>query len=88
MLLTLQFYQINFKQGDAVDENGIHADVHVQSIGDTDNDGDKTSHTLNKTRLSADTEEFFKPIPLSVKVPGDKKKWVKCIPCVYVLNFS
>lgn len=76
----------NSNQGDNVDENGIHTDVHIQSIGDTDDD-DTGSRTLNKTRPTADTEHFFKPIPQSAKVQGDKKKRVKCISCAYVLIF-
>lgn len=61
-------------------------DVRVQNIGDTNDDDNQAPRTLNKTRPSADTEEFFKPVPLSAKVPGDKKKRVKCMPCAYVLE--
>ena len=64
----------------------MHRDVHVQSIDDSDAD-DHTTHTLNKTRPTADTEEFFKPVAQSDKVTGDKKKRVKCMPCAYVLEF-
>jgi hypothetical protein len=62
----------------------MHSDVHVQSIGDSDDD--HTTHKLNKTRPTADTEEFFKPVSQSDKVRGDKKKRVRCMPCRYVLK--
>jgi hypothetical protein len=72
------------------DENGIHdigvQGVDIQSIGDTD-DEEKVPLTLNKTRPTADTEEFFTPVPFSAKVPGDKKKRVKCTSCAYALKF-
>jgi len=65
----------------------MHDDVHVQSIDESDDDED--ARTLNKTRPTADTEEFFKPVALSEKpVKGDKKKRVKCMPCAYVLYSS
>jgi len=47
----------------------------------------KVPLTLNKTRPTADTEEFFTPVPFSAKVPGDKKKRVKCTSCTYALKF-
>ena len=65
----------------------MHDDVHIQSIDDEDDDED--ARTLNKSRPTADTEEFFKPVALSEKpVKGDKKKRVKCMPCAYVLYSS
>jgi hypothetical protein len=62
----------------------MHADVHVQDISDSDDD---QATTLNRTRPTADTEEFFQAIPLAEKVKGDKKRRVKCIPCSYVPFF-
>jgi hypothetical protein len=62
----------------------MHSDVRVQNIGDSDDD--QTTHTLNKTRPTADTDEFFKPVGQSEKVKGDKKKRVKCMPCAYVFE--
>ena len=63
----------------------MHADVHVQGIGESD---DEATSTLNRTRPTADTDEFFQPIPLADKVKGNKKKRVKCMSCAYVLYFS
>lgn len=63
----------------------MHVDVHVQDIGDSDDD--QAASTLNRTRPTADTEEFFQAIPLVEKVKGDKKRRVKCIPCAYVPFF-
>ena len=37
----------------------MHADVLVQNIEDSDDDG--TPLTLNKTRPTADVDEFFAP---------------------------
>ena len=52
------------------------------------NDDDQASHILNKTWLSTNTEESFKPVPLTARVLGNKKKQVKSMPCMYVLDFS
>ena len=57
----------------------MHADVHVQNIEELDDDGAPV--TLNKTRPSADIDEFFAPAPKSATVPGDKKKRLKCKTC-------
>ena len=71
---------LNRKIADIVDADGMHEDVHVQSIDGSDDD--QEVWTLNKTRPTADTEEFFKPVAHSEKpVKGDKKKRVKCMPC-------
>jgi hypothetical protein len=64
----------------------MHADVHVQDIGESDDD--QATSTLNRTRPTADTEEFFQLVSLADKVKGDKKKRVKCMPCAYVLYSS
>ena len=64
--------------------DGMHEDVHVQSINESDND--QEAWMLNKTRPTADTKEFFKPVAHSEKpVKGDKKKCLKCMPCAYGL---
>ena len=64
--------------------DGMHKDVHVQSIDESDDD--QEACMLNKTWPTADTKEFFKPVAHSEKpVKGDKKKHMKCMPCVYVL---
>jgi len=63
----------------------MHEDVQIQNIGESEDD--QETRTLNKTRPTADTEEFFQPVRRSDKpVKGDKKKRVKCIPCMYVLH--
>ena len=62
----------------------MHSDVRIQTIEDSDDDD--ATHTLNKTRPTADTEEFFKQVGQSDKVKGDKKKCVRCMPCAYVLE--
>ena len=61
------------------DANGMHADINVQNIEDSDDDG--TPLTLNKTCPTADVEEFFAPAPKSATVPGDKKKRLRCKTC-------
>jgi hypothetical protein len=58
----------------------MHADVHVQIIEDSDDD--ETPLTLNKTRPTADVDEFFAPAPKSATVPGDKKKRFRCKTCM------
>jgi hypothetical protein len=63
----------------------MHTNVHVQVIGDSDDD--QEASTLNRTRPTADIEEFFQPLSLADKVKGDKIKRVKCVPCAYVLFF-
>lgn len=81
------FIMINLNLDDNVDKDGMHKDVQIQSISD-ESDDDQETRTLNKTRPTADTEEFFQPVRHSDKpVKGDKKKRVKCIPCAYVLLF-
>ena len=57
----------------------MHADIHVQNIKDSDDDG--TLVTLNKTRPTADIDEFFAPALKSATVPGDKKKRFRCKTC-------
>ena len=64
--------------------DGMHEDVHVQSIDESDND--QEAQMPIKTQPTADTEEFFKPVAHSEKpVKCDKKKHMKCMPCAYVL---
>jgi hypothetical protein len=79
-------YPINSNLDDTVDENGLHEDVHVQSLGNNASDSDhEETHTLNKKRPTADTEHFFQAVGPSEKpVKGDKKKRVKCLPCRYI----
>ena len=45
--------------------DGMHEDVHVQSIDESDND--QEAWMLIKTQPTADTEEFFKPVAHSEK---------------------
>ena len=45
--------------------DGMHKDVHVQSIDESDDD--QEAQMLNKTWPTADTEEFFKPVAHSEK---------------------
>jgi len=83
----LPYLWLTRKVDDNVDTDGMHNDVHIQSIDESDDDED--AQTLNKTQATADTKEFFKPVALSEKpVKGNKKRRVKCMPCAYVLYSS
>ena len=81
-MIAPSFRSIDLCPDNEVDSNGMHADVHIQEIRDLEDDD--TPLTLNKTRPTADTEEFFARVPRPARVPGDKKKRMKCKACVYV----
>jgi hypothetical protein len=57
----------------------MHKDVTIQAIDESDdNDHDTQNLKLNRTRPTADIEQFFRRAP---KVPGDKKGRVTCLSC-------
>jgi len=70
---------------DSVDANGMHGDVRIQEIEDSEDDAPAS---LNKTRPTADIEHFFKKVTASKRTPGDKKSRVVCDCCMYVTKLS
>jgi len=60
-----------------VDDIGMHRDVNVQSI--VDSDDNDIAKTLNMSNKTADIDHFFRPAP---KIPGEKKGHLQCLSCV------
>jgi hypothetical protein len=67
-----------------VDSDGMHKDVNIQRIDESDNDHDPPKK-LNNSQPTADIDRFFQGIP---KLPEAKKGQVICISCKYVNAFS
>jgi hypothetical protein len=66
---------LNFKQDASIPAENIH----VQNIDNADDNS--VPVTLNKTKPTADIERFFKQLPASSKLPGEKKPRAKCLSC-------
>ena len=61
---------------DAVDADGMHADVRVTEVFDDDDDG--KPQPLNRSSPSADTKHFFEKC---APIKGDKRAKTRCISC-------
>jgi hypothetical protein len=69
---------------DSRDNEGMHRDVHVMDIDDSETESQGTQRP-NKKNPTADVDEFFEKVPPQ---KGDKKGRRRCKCCAYVSSLS